>query len=124
MVTPLPDAPAEYRERRNAADTAAHHGTRQLLLHSKQTLDREAAFKRGNRHFLAKEAMKAIQWYRRAANAGHTGAQYNLGLIYLKGEGVARDALKVLEWMTKAADSGARKAQGLLQRIDRALVGE
>ena len=84
----------------------------------------QTAYKRGNRYLLANEATKAIRYYRLAAKAGHTGAQYNLGLMYLKGEGIAPDVLRGLEWMTKAADSGDGKAQGLLQKIDRALIGE
>lgn len=56
------------------------------------------------------------------AGAGHAGAQYNLGLMYLKREGVPRDALHGLEWLAMAADNGDMKAQVLLQRIDQALV--
>lgn len=40
-----------------------------------------------------------------------------------KGESVPRDALYGLGWLAKAADGGDKKAQELLQRIDRALVG-
>ncbi len=73
---------------------------------------------------MAKEATKAISCYQRAANAGHAGAQYNLGLMYLKGEGVPRDALNGLGWLAKAADGGDAKARALLQRIDQALVAK
>ncbi len=114
--------PPAYQKRENAVDTVAHLGTYRSLLRAKQTRHSKAAFKRGNRHLVAKEATKAISCYQRAANAGHAGAQYNLGLMYLKGEGVPRDALNGLRWLAKAADGGDKKARALLQRIDQALV--
>ena len=84
----------------------------------------EAAFHLGNHYLVAKDARKAIWWYQRAATAGHTGAQYNLGLMYLKGKGLPRDAVEGLGWITKAADNGDEKARALLQRIDEALVAK
>ncbi len=124
MHRPLLKArPPAYQKRENAVDTVAHLAAHRSLLRSKQRHG-AAAFKCGNRHLVAKEAMKAISYYQRAANAGHAGAQYNLGLMYLKGEGVVRDALKGLGWLAKAADSGDEKAQALLQRIDQALVAK
>ncbi len=110
--------------KRNAVRTAVRYEAHQGSLRAEKKGHREAAFKRGNRYLVAKEAMKAISCYQRAATAGHAGAQYNLGLMYLKGEGVARDALKGLGWIEKAADGGDEKAQQLLQRIDQALVAK
>ncbi len=125
MHTQLLEAQAYgHQKRQNSAYAVSYHGAHRSLLRSKQELRSEAAFKRGNRHLVAKEAMKAISCYQRAANAGHAGAQYNLGLTYLKGEGVPRDALYGLGWLAKAADGGDEKAQALLQRIDQALVAK
>ncbi len=115
--------PCGYQKRQNGAYAVSYHGAHRLLLRSKQELRSEAAFKRGNRHLIAKDAIKAISCYQLAANAGHVGAQYNLGLMYLKGKGVPRDPLIGLEWIAKVADSGDKKAHELLQRIDQALVG-
>ena len=36
----------------------------------------------------AKDPGLAVQWYRRAAERGHCDAQYNLGFMYVLGEGV------------------------------------
>ena len=116
--------PPRFQTRENASYAVAHQCAPQSLIRARQTRHHEAAFKRGNRHLVAKEATKAISCYRRAANAGHAGAQYNLGLMYLKGESVPRDALYGLGWLAKAADGGDKKAQELLQRIDRALVAK
>ena len=38
-----------------------------------------------------KELVQAVYWYRQAAEKGHPGAQNNLGLRYLSGEGVEVD---------------------------------
>ncbi len=115
--------PRAHRKPNDAAHAVARRRTRQSLLRSLQNPHGSAAFRLGNRHLLASDAMKAIRCYQLAAAAGHAGAQYNLGLMYLKGEGVPRGALHGLEWLAIAADNGDMKAQVLLQRIDQALLG-
>lgn len=52
----------------------------------------------------------AIDWYRRAAEAGLAPAQYRLGSLYEKGIGTARDAKTAAEWYAKAAALGNAKA--------------
>lgn len=83
----------------------------------------DAAFKLGTWHLTAKEIDKALKWYERAANAGHAAAQYNLGLLYLKGEDVPWDGFKGMAWISKAANAGDAKAQALLLRLRRGLPG-
>ena len=34
---------------------------------------------------------KAVEWYREAAEQGHAGAQFNLGVCYANGEGMSKD---------------------------------
>ena len=85
---------------------------------AKATHASAAAFKLGNDYLITKDANKAFQWYLHAAVLGHTGAQYNLGLMCLKGEGVSQDAFAGLNWIELAADSGDKGAQDLLERID------
>src|SRR5450631_2407234 len=41
-------------------------------------------------------------------------SQYNLGVMYFKGEGVKADHLEGIEWFRKAADQGHPQAQFLL----------
>ncbi len=83
-----------------------------------------AAFKLGSRSLITKDANKAFKWYLRAAVLDHSGAQYNLGLMCLKGEGVSQDALAGLSWIELAADNGDKGARELLQRADQALVAK
>lgn len=45
------------------------------------------------------------------AESGNTAAQYNLGLLYEKGQGVSQDHEKSVSWYTKAAETGQADAQ-------------
>ena len=50
-------------------------------------------------------------WYRKAAEKGHAGAQYNLGVMHEGGWGVSRDHEEAFIWNQKAADQGHADAQ-------------
>lgn len=50
-----------------------------------------------------KNGVQAMQWFTRAADAGHDTAQYALGISYFKGTGFAQDKAKGYRWLTKAA---------------------
>jgi uncharacterized protein len=52
-----------------------------------------------------------VGWFRKAAEQGHDFAQSNLGLYYLRDEGVRPDALTAMSWFRKAADQGNADAQ-------------
>ena len=45
------------------------------------------------------------------AEAGDTEAQYNLGLMYFNGRGVAQDDVEAVAWYRQAAGQGHAKAQ-------------
>src|ERR1022692_771398 len=47
----------------------------------------------------------------RAAEQGSAEAQFNLGLMYVNGQGVAKDEKTAVLWYTKAAEQGYAKAQ-------------
>jgi TPR repeat protein len=48
---------------------------------------------------------------RERANAGDASAQFNLGLLYFKGEGVPKDDTQAAIWYRKAAEQGNANAQ-------------
>lgn len=54
---------------------------------------------------------KAVEWYMKAANQGHAGAQHSLGVCYDNGRGVTQDFKKAVEWYRKSADQGNADAQ-------------
>ena len=53
----------------------------------------------------------------KAAEQGDVGAQLQLGLQYLHGEGVQRDAVQAAVWIQKAAEAGHPKAQFMLGNL-------
>jgi TPR repeat protein len=57
------------------------------------------------------EEVKEFEGYKAQAEKGDLVAQSNLGLCYLKGEGVAMDAVQAVSWLRKAAEQGVASAQ-------------
>ena len=54
---------------------------------------------------------EAAKWFRKAAEQGHAGAQYNLGLCYANGEGVPQNYAEAAKWWRKAAEQDVAEAQ-------------
>ena len=54
---------------------------------------------------------EAVLWYRKAAEQGHSGAQYNLGIMYDEGQGVPQDYKEAVKWTRLAAEQGHSGAQ-------------
>jgi TPR repeat protein len=52
-----------------------------------------------------------VKWYRQAAAQGDAVAQYNLGIMYAKGEGVPRDDVEAVKWYQQVAARGYAGAQ-------------
>jgi hypothetical protein len=60
---------------------------------------------------MAQDYSEAARWYRKAADQGLADAQYNLGQMYRRGQGVARNYSEAVRWYRKAADQGTVLAQ-------------
>lgn len=54
---------------------------------------------------------EAVDWFARAAKAGHRGAAYLLGASYATGEHVAKDYAKAVHWYQEAARLGDAEAK-------------
>jgi TPR repeat protein len=73
--------------------------------------------------FLAKEEAtgesknEVVENFRKKAEQGDADAQYDLGLLYLRGEGVPQDREKAIEWFEKAALQGRPGAILLLEKM-------
>jgi len=52
-----------------------------------------------------------IKWFHEQAEQGHAIAQFNLGVMYDKGEGVEKDYDEAFKWYRKAAEQGDADAQ-------------
>ncbi len=66
-----------------------------------------AAYKRG-------DYATAIRELRPLAEQGNAKVQYNLGLMYRKGQGVPQDYAEAVKWYRKAAEQGNANAQNNL----------
>ena len=73
-----------------------------------------ADYKQGNVFYLGRgvpqDYVKALEWYKKAADQGNANAQNDLGFLYHHGHGVSQDYGKALEWYKKAADQGLAEA--------------
>jgi peptidoglycan hydrolase-like protein with peptidoglycan-binding domain len=79
-------------------------------------------FDKGGAAYEAGDYAEAAKWWRKAAEQGDAYAQYNLGLMYAKGEGVTQDDVEAVKWYRKAADQGLAEAQynlGLMSEKDK-----
>ena len=54
---------------------------------------------------------QAVYWFHQAAKQGHAGAQFNLGVIYAKGQGIPQDNQQATHWFHLAAKQGHSGAQ-------------
>ena len=66
----------------------------------------------------------AVEWLEKAAAAGHSLAQNNLGARYYTGDGVDQDLKQAYRYFYKAANQGDRKAEKNLDSITRQLTEE
>jgi hypothetical protein len=64
----------------------------------------EFFFLEGAHAFLKKEYAFAIQMYQAAASWAYKPAEYNLGVMYARGQGIAADLPRGMAWMALAAE--------------------
>lgn len=57
-----------------------------------------------------KDAHESLNWYRKAADRGHSGALRAVGLAYANGRGVGKDEVEAVKWYRKAAEKGDASA--------------
>jgi len=81
--------------------------------------DAGAALATGDWHdgTIPQDLLAAVGWYRRAAEAGHPEAQYNLASLLAEGEGCHRDLPAAKEWLRRAVAVGYEYAEGLLAHL-------
>jgi len=74
----------------------------------------QAAYDRARAARAAGDAQAAASNFRDAAELGHAGAAYELGLTYATGDGVPKDLDLSAQWINRAADLGDPGAQFLV----------
>ena len=65
-----------------------------------------ADFQKGVTAYKSGDYATALREWTPLAEQGHAFAQYNLGVMYDKGEGVPQDDKRALKWYTLAAEQG------------------
>jgi TPR repeat protein len=60
---------------------------------------------------LAKDSVKAVEFFLKAALQGNADAQNNLGSMYVLGEGVEQNNSEAKKWYTKSAAQGHTDAK-------------
>jgi hypothetical protein len=63
---------------------------------------------------VARDFVRAAEWFRKAADQGNARGQFSLGVCYLDGKGVAQDYAEAVKWFRKAAEQGNANGQFLL----------
>ena len=71
----------------------------------------EELSRQADKKYEAKEYSEALKLYRKAADQGYASAQFNLGVMYDNGQGVAQDYSEAVKWYKKAAEQGNASAQ-------------
>ena len=59
---------------------------------------------------ITKDIEKAATWYKKSASAGFTQAEFMMGWLHRKGEGVPKDPEQAVEWYRRAATKGLEGA--------------
>jgi TPR repeat protein len=63
---------------------------------------------------------RVVAFQKKCAQEGSPSAQYQLGLRYLKGEGVPKDLAEARKWLSLAAKDGHSYAKRKLEEMDTA----
>ena len=63
---------------------------------------------------VSKDKTEAARWYRKSAEQGNVHAQFILGTMYDRGEGLHQDDAEAMKWYRKAAEQGHASAQSRL----------
>ena len=73
-----------------------------------------ADFQKGWEAYYTRDYATALKEWKPLAEQGIAKAQYNLGVMYDKGQGVTQDYRAAFKWYKLAAEQGHAEAQGLV----------
>jgi hypothetical protein len=97
------DDTADIRKKAESGDAAAQFELAQYYVS-------EADKARSQRRAL-RDQKRAFDWYSRSAEQGFAEAQFNLGRMYVLGQGVDQNKSQGVDWQVKAAEQGLAEAQ-------------
>ncbi|MBC3875540.1 TonB family protein [Undibacterium flavidum] len=73
----------------------------------------KADFELGMKYYEQANFEKAFREFQQAAKFGDLSAQYNLGVMYFRGEFVSKDSIQAYAWLALAAQDAEYKERGL-----------
>ncbi|KZX00132.1 hypothetical protein JL49_13670 [Pseudoalteromonas luteoviolacea] len=79
--------------------------------------DPEQAYKKGLYYIKEKQYPLAAKWIRLAAMSGDNKAQFYLGLLFLKGQGVPKSVFHGVAWLSLAQSQGNMAAESTLKEV-------
>jgi TPR repeat protein len=71
-----------------------------------------------------KDQAKALQWFRKAAEAGNMEGQRKLGHAFAQGQGTPVDVVEAYQWLSVAAKQGDKAANKELADLTKKLTQE
>ncbi|HET6545147.1 MAG TPA: sel1 repeat family protein [Rhodanobacteraceae bacterium] len=84
----------------------------------------EAFFNKGVEAFKDGQFDFAVEMYQVAASWAYKPAEYNLGVMYAKGQGVTVDLPRALAWMTLAAERGSRRYERARDAVHQSMTSD
>jgi TPR repeat protein len=81
-----------------------------------------ADLQEGLRAYTQRNYAVALRHWGPLAQRGDAAAQYNIGRLYARGEGVVRDLPEAYKWFTLAAAGGRREGERARQAIARTMT--
>src|SRR5712692_3505252 len=82
-----------------------------LILVTALVMPAVADFNAGLKAYESGDYATALKEWQPLAGKGDANAQYNIGLLYAKGQGLKQDYAEAAKWYRKAADQGVPGAQ-------------
>ena len=70
---------------------------------------------------MPKDQAKALQWFRKAAEAGNVEGQRNLGHAFAQGQGTPVDLVEAYQWLSVASKKGDKAAKAELAGLAKKL---
>ena len=82
-----------------------------LIMFVTQTPARAGSFEEGVAAYLREDFASALSYWLPLAQQGHRTAQFNIGVMYEKGQGVSKDLAQTARWYLAAAEQSEPQAQ-------------
>ncbi len=112
------------QSQQNPSERTASSSPSPITTPQEQGLTPAEENERGDRYFYGRgvdqDYVKAMEWYRKAADQGLADGQYNVGVLYENGWGVTKDIDQAKVWYQKSADQGDGFARVRRQRLQEA----